>query len=99
MSHTIEIDSLEDIYFIYLIVRHLMARSLTGTIKNQHHEEIIMGQNIERTTRKALAYLICCDIVKGAITNIGTANSADGRKTSMIVFEEVKAAAISQKKD
>lgn len=56
-----------------------------------------MGQNIEQQTRKALAYVICLDLVKGALSNIGSVNSADGSKTASIVFDEVSKAAETQK--
>ena len=43
--------------------------------------------------RKALVYAICLDIIRGAINSIGSVNTADASKSSMIIYEELTKAA------
>lgn len=54
-------------------------------------------QNQIEVARKALAYAITCDIVRGSVTAIGSVNTADSSKTATIVFDEVAKAANNQK--
>lgn len=53
--------------------------------------------NTESVSRKALTYLICNDIIKAAISTLGSAGSADKFKTDNVVADKVIEAAKDKK--
>lgn len=56
------------------------------------------NSNNEAIARKALAYAICFDMVKAAISNIGRVNGSDHTKVNMIVYDEIAKATTDKTK-
>lgn len=51
-----------------------------------------MAPNHIEVARKALAYAIFCDLIRGSISAIGSVNTADGSKTASVIVDEVQKA-------
>ena len=51
-----------------------------------------MSPNHVEVARKALAYAIFCDIIRGSITAVGSVNTADSGKTAAVIVDEVQKA-------
>lgn len=48
-----------------------------------------MAKNYEEICRQTLVYAICMDIIRAAISNVGTINSSDSSKIVPLAFDEL----------
>ncbi len=54
-------------------------------------------KQIQDTVRKTLCYALCLDIVKGAVSTLGSVNAADKTAVTGVVYDELTNAAKAQK--